>query len=183
MWAQFGPSATGIGWDSGFLGLSLHLGGATDGPTPEQAMEWMMSDEGKAFSRGSADGWAAAHVEDGADPDAAAAAADATYLMYTGQAGEWDAGSLTRGAGRESIHHRADAGDIVEAPGAAPPRVDSEGPAPMTLFDGITARIVETPRTRGEHPGAGGRRPRDAARAHGRPGPRERRRRRCSGRS
>jgi uncharacterized protein YndB with AHSA1/START domain len=85
MWEQFGPAGTGIGWDSGFLGLALHLGGATDGPTPEEGMAWMMSDEGKQFSRGSADAWAAAQVEDGADPVAAARAADTTYLMYTGQ--------------------------------------------------------------------------------------------------
>ena len=38
IWEQFGHPATGIGWDGGFLGLALHLGGATDGPTPEQAM-------------------------------------------------------------------------------------------------------------------------------------------------
>jgi uncharacterized protein YndB with AHSA1/START domain len=85
MWEQFGPSGTGIGWDSGFLGLALHLGGATDGPTPEEGMAWMMSDEGKQFSRGSADAWAAAQVEDGADPVVAARAAEETYLMYTGQ--------------------------------------------------------------------------------------------------
>ncbi|GAA1961327.1 SRPBCC domain-containing protein [Microbacterium deminutum] len=88
MWAQFGPSGTGIGWDSGFLGLALHLGGAGDGPTPEEGMAWMMSDEGRRFARGAADGWAAAHVEDGADADTAARAAEATYHMYTGQSVE-----------------------------------------------------------------------------------------------
>ena len=48
-------------------------------------MAWMVSDEGKAFTRGSADGWAAAHVADGADADTAAKAAETTYLAYTGQ--------------------------------------------------------------------------------------------------
>ena len=85
MWAQFGPSATGIGWDSAFLGLALHLGSAADGPTPEEGMAWMMSDQGKAFSRGSADSWAAAHVADGADSDTAAAAADTAYRAYAGE--------------------------------------------------------------------------------------------------
>ena len=88
MWAQFGPSATGIGWDSGFLGLALHLGSAADGPTPEEGLAWMMTDEGKAFSRGSADGWAAAHVADGADADTATAAADTAYLAYAGESPE-----------------------------------------------------------------------------------------------
>lgn len=48
----------------------------------------MMTDEGKAFSRGSADGWAAAHVADGADADTAAAAADTAYLAYAGESPE-----------------------------------------------------------------------------------------------
>ncbi len=85
MWAQFGPSATGIGWDQGFLGLALHLGSAKHGPTPDEAMGWMVSDEGKAFSRGSADAWAEAHIADGADAETAERAAHTTYLMYTGQ--------------------------------------------------------------------------------------------------
>lgn len=88
MWEQFGPSGTGIGWDSGFLGLALHLGSASDGPTPEEGEAWMLSDEGKRFTRASSESWAAAHVEDGADPQAAARAAHATYLMYTGQSME-----------------------------------------------------------------------------------------------
>jgi len=87
-WDRFGPSATGIGWDSGFLGLALHLGSAADGPTPEAGAAWMMSDEGKQFSRGAADAWAAAHVEDGADAEAAASAAHATYLLYAGESSE-----------------------------------------------------------------------------------------------
>jgi len=83
MWEQFGPAGTGMGWDSGLLGLSLHIS------QPEfrdafDAEAWMAGDEGKGFLRGSADAWAAAHVADGADPDAAQAAATATYGMYTG---------------------------------------------------------------------------------------------------
>jgi hypothetical protein len=48
----------------------------------------MMSDEGKQFSRGAADAWAAAHVEDGADAETAANAAHATYLLYAGESSE-----------------------------------------------------------------------------------------------
>lgn len=84
MWEQFGPAGTGMGWDSGLLGLSLHLA------NPEfrdefDAEAWTQSAEGQAFLRGSADAWAAAHIADGADPDAAKAGADATFGMYTGQ--------------------------------------------------------------------------------------------------
>lgn len=83
MWEQFGPAGTGMGWDSGLLGLSLHL---TDpSARPEDPAAWTMSDEGLAFLRGSADAWAAAQVADGTAPEVAAAAADATYGMYTGQ--------------------------------------------------------------------------------------------------
>jgi len=84
MWEQFGPAGTGMGWDSGLLGLSLHLA------QPQfrdefDAAAWTASAEGTGFLRGSADAWAAAHEADGTDPATAKAAADATFGMYTGQ--------------------------------------------------------------------------------------------------
>ena len=85
MWDTFGPGATGVGWDQGLLGLALHLGAVNGSITPADAEAWQLSDEGQAFSRGAADGWAAAHIASGADPEAAAAAADATFRFYTGQ--------------------------------------------------------------------------------------------------
>jgi hypothetical protein len=83
-WEQYGPGATGVGWDQGLLGLSLHLRGG-EGISPEDAEAWMLSDEGTTFSRRAADAWARAQVAAGGDPDAAARAADATYAFYTGQ--------------------------------------------------------------------------------------------------
>jgi len=83
MWDQFGPSGTGMGWDSGLLGLSLHL--TAPESRPEDPAAWTLSDEGRAFLRGSADAWAAAHIADGADPATARAGADATFGMYTGE--------------------------------------------------------------------------------------------------
>ncbi|MGY3127792.1 uncharacterized protein YndB with AHSA1/START domain [Agrococcus sp. UYP33] len=84
MWETFGPGATGVGWDGGLLGLALHLG-ATDGSlSPAEAEAWAGTDEGRSFYRGAADGWAAASVADGADAEAAARQADATYGFYTG---------------------------------------------------------------------------------------------------
>jgi uncharacterized protein YndB with AHSA1/START domain len=85
MWQQFGPSATGIGWDSGLLGLALHLGAAVDGPTPEEGQAWMLSDEGIRFSKLSSEAWAEAHVADGADRDVAERAAATTAAMYAGE--------------------------------------------------------------------------------------------------
>jgi len=83
-WAQYGPSAVGIGWDSMFLGLALHLssGAAMD---PAEAMSWMASDDGKKFMRASSQRWCDAEILDGADPAAAQVAADRTYAAYTGQ--------------------------------------------------------------------------------------------------
>jgi uncharacterized protein YndB with AHSA1/START domain len=88
MWEQFGPSATGIGWDQAIMGLALHLTDGADAEiTPEQGAEWSASAEGVAFMRGSADRWAAAHVAGlGADPEVARRAADTTFAAYTGAA-------------------------------------------------------------------------------------------------
>jgi uncharacterized protein YndB with AHSA1/START domain len=83
LWDQYGPSATGIGWDSGLLGLALHLAADGAGVNPEEAAAWMAGEEGREFASGCADAWAAAHVADGADPDAAARAAAATAALYT----------------------------------------------------------------------------------------------------
>ncbi|MCD5348222.1 SRPBCC domain-containing protein [Agromyces sp. S2-1-8] len=86
MWEQFGPSATGIGWDQGLLGLALHFSGGDDGISPEEAPAWVASDEGKAFMRRSADAWAAAHERDGVSAEVAKGASDRTYAAYTGDA-------------------------------------------------------------------------------------------------
>ncbi len=86
-WEQFGPGATGVGWDGGLLGLALHLAGGA-GIAPEEAEAWAVTDEGKAFYRGAADAWGRAHAAAGADADAAARAANATFAFYTGQTPE-----------------------------------------------------------------------------------------------
>ena len=99
-WELYGPGATGVGWDSGLLGLALHLGG--DGQIPPEAAEaWMLSEEGMRFARGAADGWAAAQIAAGDDPDAPQRAAEATYAFYTGQTPE-DARPIGRVTGRPS---------------------------------------------------------------------------------
>lgn len=84
-WDQFGPTATGLGWDSGLLGLANHLADpATPRPEGEALMTWVASDEGKLFYRLTADAWAAAAVADGEDPAKAAGMADRGYAAYTG---------------------------------------------------------------------------------------------------
>jgi len=82
-WDQFGPGATGVGWDGGLLGLALHLarGGELN---PEALPSWAFTDEGRAFYRRAADAWRDAHIAAGAAPADAARAADATFAFYTG---------------------------------------------------------------------------------------------------
>ncbi len=83
-WAQYGPGATGVGWDLSFLGLALHLhsGEAVD---QEESNAWMASEEGKAFMRTSADLWGQAHKEAGESPEVADAMAGRTAAGYTGE--------------------------------------------------------------------------------------------------
>lgn len=84
MWETFGPGATGVGWDGGLLGLSLHLGAVEGSLAPAEAEAWAGTEEGRAFYRGAADGWAVAHTASGEDPEVAQRNADATYGFYTG---------------------------------------------------------------------------------------------------
>jgi len=82
LWGRFGPSAVGIGWDSGLLGLGLHL--QTGAPVdPELATTFLTTPEGVAFARASAAGWADAAIADGDDPEQAREAAERTVIAYT----------------------------------------------------------------------------------------------------
>lgn len=85
-WDRFGPSATGLGWDLGMLGLAGHLTDPAAAIRPEDGPAWMMSPEGKEFMRLSVDAWAQLAVAGGEDPEQARAAADRTYAAYTGAA-------------------------------------------------------------------------------------------------
>ena len=82
-WTKSGPGATGVGWDMGLMGLRRHI--ETGAPNdPEEGMAWMMSEEGKDFSRRSSDAWREANIRGGADPTEAKVAADRTTAAYTG---------------------------------------------------------------------------------------------------
>lgn len=81
-WDQFGPGAVGVGWDLSLLGLAEHLESGWDKP-PETETEWIKSDNYKAFVAGSSDGWRAASVGFGTDPEAAREAAERTAGFYT----------------------------------------------------------------------------------------------------
>ena len=85
-WHEYGPGATGVGWDSGLLGLPIHL--AQPNAPKLDAAAFAASPDGKAFITGSSERWGRAAVAAGADPDDARAAARRTATFYTGEAAE-----------------------------------------------------------------------------------------------
>jgi uncharacterized protein YndB with AHSA1/START domain len=82
-WKQFGPGATGVGWDLAVMGLDRHIESGA-GTIAADGMAWMMSDEGKSFMAQCSEAWREAAIAGGADPEAAKAAADRTTAAYTG---------------------------------------------------------------------------------------------------
>ncbi len=83
-WDQFGPGATGVGWELSFLHLAFHLGNP-EGPKLDEAA-FAASPVGRAFISGSSQAWARAAI--GTDPAAAQAAASRTTAFYTGEQSE-----------------------------------------------------------------------------------------------
>lgn len=84
-WDEYGPGATGVGWDLGLLGLAIHIE-RPDEPKPDP-VAFVTSPDGKAFIAGSSEAWGRAAVAGGTESDAARAAAERTTAFYTGEAG------------------------------------------------------------------------------------------------
>lgn len=87
LWDQFGPGATGLGWDLAFLGLGLHLASGA-GVDPATATEWPTTPEGIDFIRRCGEGWTEAAVADGMPRDRAEAGTRQSVAMYTGGAAD-----------------------------------------------------------------------------------------------
>lgn len=83
-WDQFGPGATGLGWDSMFYGVAGHVSDPAAALDPADAAAWVASDEGHEFMRLAADAWAEADVAAGTDAEEAKAKGDRSYAAYTG---------------------------------------------------------------------------------------------------
>ncbi len=82
-WAEFGPGATGVGWELGLVGLGIHL--ASGEAVDKTAVEaWIASHDGKRFMTLSSDRWRDASVAAGTDPAEAKEAAVRTTAAYTG---------------------------------------------------------------------------------------------------
>src|SRR5690625_323177 len=81
----YGPGATGVGWDGGFLGLGLHLADPSAEKPPEASPEWHASEEGRGFYAAAAAAWGRADEEAGTPPGAARERAENTRAFYTGE--------------------------------------------------------------------------------------------------
>lgn len=79
-WAEYGPGATGVGWDLALMGLGLHL---SSGETvdPQTVEQWLRG-PGASFVADCSTAWAAAAQAAGTDPEAAQAAAERTTAFY-----------------------------------------------------------------------------------------------------
>ena len=82
-WDEYGPGATGVGWEMGLLGLALHLA-RPDAPKPDEAA-FAASPDGKALIVGSSEAWGEAFIAAGMEPGAARAATGRTTAFYTGE--------------------------------------------------------------------------------------------------
>ncbi len=81
-WTEYGPGATGVGWEMGLMGLASHI--ADPEFTPPDPVAFATSDAGRRCTEGSSAGWANAAIEAGEDPEAARAAAKRTATFYRG---------------------------------------------------------------------------------------------------
>ena len=83
-WLQYGPAATGVGWEMAFIALDVHLAG--DGRSLLDAgAAWAEGEQGKATLRTWAKAWGEAHVRSGAPELEAKDMADRTAAFYTGE--------------------------------------------------------------------------------------------------
>ncbi len=84
-WEQYGPGATGVGWELGLLGLALHIADPEAEKINEE--EFAASTEGKTFGRGSCEQWGEAAIAGGEEPEKARASAARTAAFYSGETG------------------------------------------------------------------------------------------------
>lgn len=81
-WEQFGPGATGVGWDLAMRGLGLHVDSG-EPVDPEVGAAFPTTPEGIEFVELAAADWADAAIDDGDDAETAREAAARTVAFYT----------------------------------------------------------------------------------------------------
>lgn len=83
-WTQYGPGATGVGWEMAFLGLDVHLSDDSKSLLDVGAA-WAEGTQGKVTLREWAGAWGDAHVRAGAPKKIVKDMADRTAGFYTGE--------------------------------------------------------------------------------------------------
>jgi len=83
-WRKYGPGATGVGWDLGFVGLLLHLRTGESVPQDE-SNAWLATKDGKSFIRECSAAWGDAHIGSGEDESIARDMAKQTAQVYCGE--------------------------------------------------------------------------------------------------
>lgn len=81
-WAQFGPSAVGVGWDLSLMSLGRHLDGGAR-RNPREAAAFPASPDGVEFIQAAAAAWADAAIANGDEAGSAQQAAARTAAFYT----------------------------------------------------------------------------------------------------
>ena len=84
-WREFGPGATGVGWDGGLVGLAIHLSTGAN-VDREAGARWTASDEGRRFMKLASERWYDADVAGGEHPEVARRAADRCSAAYLAEA-------------------------------------------------------------------------------------------------
>ncbi|BCJ38562.1 hypothetical protein Athai_60650 [Actinocatenispora thailandica] len=84
-WTQFGPGATGVGWDLALLGLSLHLVAGQD--RPADPASFVQAEPGRQFVRAASERWTTASVRAGTPEQDATGAGHRTTTFYLGEQG------------------------------------------------------------------------------------------------
>lgn len=82
-WDEYGPGATGVGWDLGFMGLAKHLA-TGEAITGDAAEGWETTAEGLGFITESSRLWAEASIAHGTAREDAEGARERTTAFYTG---------------------------------------------------------------------------------------------------
>ena len=85
-WDEYGPGATGVGWELAIMGLAMNIAHPTESMPEEEA--FVASLGGNAFIAACGEGWAQAAMNEGEDADAAQAAAARVIAFYTGESSE-----------------------------------------------------------------------------------------------
>lgn len=81
-WKQFGPGATGVGWDLALVGLAQHLHAGAN--MPQEGDGWEKTDEGIRFITASSAHWGEASIGLGTPRADAEAARDRTTAFFLG---------------------------------------------------------------------------------------------------